>query len=120
MEIKVSMPKNKIIHVMGKDLAALLESDDSYLSFSGIALYADVTHMDPIKDTQIQEELSKSQIAIVYENEAVLLNAALFDITAMLWRETNPDSRGNKSDDAALELLIKLSNLESIRAVFSN
>jgi hypothetical protein len=46
-----------------------------------------------------------------------LLNVALFGKTAAQWRETNPDAKGNIRDEATLEQLVVLSNLESINAV---
>jgi len=42
---------------------------------------------------------------------------ALFGITAKEWRDANPDKPGNMRDDATLEQLVVLSNLESINAV---
>jgi hypothetical protein len=47
-----------------------------------------------------------------------VLNVALFGITAKQWREANPEIKGNIRDDATLEQLVVLSNLESINAVF--
>ena len=42
---------------------------------------------------------------------------ALFGKTAADWRVENPDAKGNMRDDATLEQLVVLSNLESINAV---
>lgn len=42
---------------------------------------------------------------------------ALFGKTAADWRAENPDAKGNIRDDATLEQLVVLSNLESINAV---
>jgi hypothetical protein len=42
---------------------------------------------------------------------------ALFGKTAAEWRAANPDSKGNMRDDATLEQLVVLSNLESINAL---
>jgi hypothetical protein len=53
----------------------------------------------------------------VYANEADLLNVALFGITAKQWREANPKAEGNIRDEATIEQLVVLSNLESINAV---
>jgi hypothetical protein len=53
----------------------------------------------------------------VYANEADLLNVALFGITAKQWRDANPDAPGNIRDDATIEQLVVLSNLESINAI---
>jgi hypothetical protein len=53
----------------------------------------------------------------VYANEADLLNVALFGKTAKQWRQENPDTKGNVRDEASIEQLVVLSNLESINAV---
>jgi hypothetical protein len=74
-------------------------------------------HTDAIKGNLIPKELSKAQISYVYANEADLLNVALFGITAKQWRETNPTAKGNIRDEATIEQLVVLSNLESINAV---
>jgi hypothetical protein len=74
-------------------------------------------HTDAIKEKLIPKELSKSQINFVYANEADLLNVALFGITAKQWRDVNPTAEGNIRDEATLEQLVVLSNLESINAV---
>ena len=54
---------------------------------------------------------------MVYASEADLLNMALFGKTAADWRAENHDAKGNIRDDATLEQLVVLSNLESINAV---
>ncbi len=74
-------------------------------------------HTDAIKENLIPGELTKTQISFVYANEADLLNVALFSITAKQWRDANPKAVGNVRDDATLEQLVVLSNLESINAV---
>jgi len=74
-------------------------------------------HTDAIKEKLIPEELTKTQISFVYANEADLLNVALFGKTALQWRCENPNATGNIRDDATLEQLVVLSNLESINAV---
>ncbi len=73
-------------------------------------------HTDAIKNN-IVPQLSKSQINFVYANEADLLNMALFGITAKLWKEQNPNAKGNMRDDASIEQLVVLSNMESINAM---
>ena len=74
-------------------------------------------HTDAIKDTIIPQLLSKKDSAIVYANEADILNMALFGKTAQHWRSENPKAEGNIRDQANLEQLVVLSNLESINAV---
>lgn len=46
-----------------------------------------------------------------------MLNVALFGITAKQWRDSNSNSEGNIRDEATIEQLVVLSNLESINAV---
>ena len=46
-----------------------------------------------------------------------MLNVALFGMTALEWRNSNPDKEGNIRDDADIVQLVVLSNLESINAV---
>ncbi len=74
-------------------------------------------HTDAIKDKLIPQEISKLQINFVYADEADLLNVALFGITAKDWRKENPNKKGNIRDDATLEQLVVLSNMESINAL---
>ncbi|WP_302950795.1 KilA-N domain-containing protein [Holdemania filiformis] len=74
-------------------------------------------HTDAIKENLIPPELTKEQIAYTYANEADMLNVALFGITAKQWSEMNPDKKGNMRDDANLNQLLVLSNMESYNAV---
>ena len=77
-------------------------------------------HTDAIKENLIPKELSKSQISFVYANEADLLNMALFGFTAKQWRDNNSDKDGNVRDQATIDQLVVLSNLESVNAVLIN
>ncbi len=74
-------------------------------------------HTDAIKEKLIPKELSKKEASIVYATEADLLNMALFGRTAVQWRIDHPDSDGNIRDQATLEQLVVLTNLESLNAV---
>lgn len=74
-------------------------------------------HTDAIKENLIPKQITKQQASFVYANEADLLNVALFGITAKVWREDNPDKKGNIRDYATLEQLVVLSNMESINAL---
>jgi hypothetical protein len=74
-------------------------------------------HTDAIKENLIPSKLSKQQISIVYANEADILNMALFGKTAKQWRYENPTKKGNIRDEANLEQLVILTNLESINAM---
>jgi len=74
-------------------------------------------HTDAIKENLIPKQLDKTQMGFVYANEADLLNMALFGITAKQLRDANPAATGNMRDEATIEQLVVLSNLESINAV---
>jgi len=74
-------------------------------------------HTDAIKENLIPPKVSKYQVQFIYANEADVLNVALFGYTAKEWRELNPDRSGNIRDEASLEQLVVLSNLESINSV---
>lgn len=74
-------------------------------------------HTDAIKDMIIPKLLEQKDINLVYANEADLLNVALFGKTAQQWRDENPTSKGNIRDEATIEQLVVLSNMESINAV---
>ncbi len=74
-------------------------------------------HTDAIKENLIPQTLSKEDIYFVYANEADMLNMALFGCTAKQWREANPKALGNIRDEATIEQLVVLSNMESINAV---
>ncbi len=74
-------------------------------------------HTDAIKEKLIPQALPKEKINFVYADEADLLNVALFGITAKQWQDANPKAEGNIRDEATIEQLVVLSNLESINAV---
>ena len=75
-------------------------------------------HTDAIKENLIPPELSARQISLVYANEADVLNVAMFGMTAKMWREQNPELKGNIRDYASVNELICLSNMENLNAVF--
>jgi hypothetical protein len=73
-------------------------------------------HTDAIKDNLIPQMVSKQQQAFTYASEADMLNVALFSKTAREWKEQNPEAKGNMRDEATIQQLIVLSNLESMNA----
>jgi len=77
-------------------------------------------HTDAIKENLIPDEVTREQAAIVYADEADVLNIAMFGITARQWRDANPDKKGNVRDYASINELICLSNMENLNAVFIN
>ncbi len=75
-------------------------------------------HTDAIKAHIIPVLLSAEQINFVYANEADMLNMALFGKTAKQWREANPKQEGNIRDEASIEQLLVLANIEAMNAEF--
>ena len=74
-------------------------------------------HTDAIKENLIPKEISKSQASFVYANEADILNVAIFGKTAKEWKEESIGKEGNIRDEATIEQLVVLSNLESINSL---
>lgn len=75
-------------------------------------------HTDAIKAHLIPAVISSERVRLTYANEADVLNVALFGQTAKEWREANPNREGNMRDDASVEQLLVLANLESLNAEF--
>jgi hypothetical protein len=75
-------------------------------------------HTDAIKEHLIPSEVTPAQAASTYANEADLLNVAMFGITAKQWRDANPELDGNMRDNATIEQLLVLANMESLNAEF--
>ncbi len=75
-------------------------------------------HTDAVKENLIPKEITPQQAGYIYANEADLLNVALFGKTAKEWREQTPNAKGNIRDEATIEQLVVMSNLESINAIF--
>ena len=74
-------------------------------------------HTDAIKENLIPN-LTPQQIACKYASEADLINVALFGQTAKQWRNQHSESKGNIRDEATIEQLIVLANLESLNAEY--
>jgi hypothetical protein len=77
-------------------------------------------HTNAIRSELIPPALSAQQRSFVYADEGDLLNIALFGQTAADWRKANPNSDGNMRDQASIEQLLVLANLENINALFIN
>mgnify|MGYP002868114168 CR=1 FL=1 len=74
-------------------------------------------HTDAIKEHLIPPALPKKKLNFTYADETDILNMALFGMTAKQWRDKKNNVQGNIRDDATIEQLVVLSNLESINAV---
>ncbi|MFM9948241.1 MAG: KilA-N domain-containing protein [Saprospiraceae bacterium] len=75
-------------------------------------------HTDAIKEHIIPNSITKEQANLVYASEADVLNVALFGKTAKQWRDENPNADGNVRDQATIEQLLVLANIESMNAEF--
>jgi hypothetical protein len=75
-------------------------------------------HTDAVKAHLIPAAVTPAQAAITYASEADLLNVALFGQTAKQWRDANPNLEGNMRDDATIEQLLVLANMENMNAEF--
>lgn len=74
-------------------------------------------HTDAIKEKLIPPILTPQQISYTYASEADLLNTVLFGQTAKEWRDSNPDENGNIRDQATINQLLVLANMESYNAI---
>ena len=76
-----------------------------------------LVHTDAIKSI-IVPKLTEKQKRFVYQEEADIINVALFGMTAKEWRDKNPDfkDKGNIRDYTDLLHLVILNNLENINA----
>lgn len=74
-------------------------------------------HTNAVKENLIPPELTKEQIYFTYASEADLLNVVLFGKTAKQWRSENSEKKGNIRDDATINQLLVLANMESYNAV---
>lgn len=75
-------------------------------------------HTDAIKAVLIPPDVTPGRQGVTYASEADVLNVALFGMTAKEWRDKNPSTKGNVRDEATLQQLIVLSNMESLNAEF--
>ncbi len=105
-----------------KDYQRLKRDENSRLSLNWnlnreIARLNYHIHTDAIKEHLIPTELTPEQISYKYANEADMLNVALFGKTAKQWRDANPGENGNIRDNADLDQLLVLANMESYNAI---
>lgn len=105
-----------------KDYNRLKNDENSRLSLSW-NLNREITklnyriHTDAIKNNLIPPELTQWQISNTYASEADLLNTVLFGKTAKEWRDEKKQKDANIRDDATLNQLLVLANLESYNAI---
>jgi hypothetical protein len=106
-----------------KEFQRLKNAEQKLLGWSAKRELAKINyhiHTDAVKQNLVPKELTAKQAAIIYADEADVLNVALFGMTAKEWRTKNPDLKGNIRDYASINELICLSNMENINAVLIN
>ena len=74
-------------------------------------------HTDAIKENLIPAELTAAQKSFVYADEADMLNVALFGMTAKEWKDKNKTAKGNIRDNATINQLLVLANMENYNAI---
>ena len=105
---------------VAKEFQRLKSEEQKHLGWSAKRELAKINyhiHTDAIKQNLIPTALTPQQKAVVYAEEADVLNVALFGMTAKQWREANPNQEGNIRDYATINQLICLSNLENLNSV---
>ena len=106
-----------------KEFQRLKDAEQKLLGWSAKRELAKINyhiHTDAVKHNLVPKELTPKQAAIIYADEADVLNIALFGMTAKDWRNKNPELKGNIRDYASINELICLSNMENINAVLIN
>ncbi len=74
-------------------------------------------HTDAIKENLIPSDLTAAQKSFVYADEADMLNVALFGMTAKEWKDINKNAQGNIRDNASINQLLVLANMENYNAI---
>ena len=106
-----------------KEFQRLKDAEQKLLGWSAKRELAKINyhiHTDAIKQNLVPKELTAKQAAVIYADEADVLNVALFGMTAKEWRIKNPKQKGNIRDYASINELICLSNMENINAILIN
>ena len=104
-----------------KEFQRLKEQEQAQLGWSAKRELSKINyriHTDAIKQNLIPAEVTLQQASRIYASEADVLNVAMFDMTALEWRDAHSDLKGNVCDYATVNELICLSNMENLNAVF--
>jgi hypothetical protein len=75
-------------------------------------------HSDAVRKILMPPTITRSQASKIFASEADLLNMAVFGKTAAAWKKQKPEAKGSLRDEATLEQLVVLTNLECINTVF--
>ena len=105
-----------------KDYQRLKKDENSRLSLNWnlnreIAKLNYRIHTEAIKNHLIPHALTPEQISFKYASEADMLNVVLFGKTAKEWRDDNPGKKENIRDEANLNQLLVLANMENYNAI---
>ncbi|GAB2024831.1 KilA-N domain-containing protein [Lactovum odontotermitis] len=104
-----------------KDYQRLKQDENSRLSLNW-TLHREISklnykiHTEAIKKHITPKLLTPKQISFTYADEADVLNVSIFGLTAKEWRRANPSAKGNIRDEATLNQLLVLANMESYNA----
>lgn len=104
-----------------KEFQRLKEQEQAQIGWSAKRELSKINyriHTDAIRQNLIPAEVTPQQALRIYASEADVLNVAMFGITALEWRDSHPDLKGNVRDYATVNELICLSNMENLNAVF--
>lgn len=104
-----------------KEFQRLKEQEQAQIGWSAKRELSKINyriHTDAIHQNLIPAEVTPQQASRIYASEADVLNVAMFGITALEWRDSHPDLKGNVCDYATVNELICLSNMENLNAVF--
>ena len=109
-----------------KDYRRLKTDENSRLSLNWNLINREISklnyriHTNALKQNLLPPELTPTQISFTYANEADMLNVVLFGQTAKQWKNEHPSVNGNMRDEATLNQLLVLANLESYNAILIN
>ena len=104
-----------------KEFQRLKEQEQAQIGWSSKRELSKINyriHTDAIRQNLIPAEVTPQQALRIYASEADVLNVAMFGMTALEWRDSHPDLKGNVRDYATVNELICLSNMENLNAVF--
>jgi KilA-N domain len=74
-------------------------------------------HTDAVKRRLIPPTVTGKESGFIYANEADLINKAVFGMTAKEWKTANPGKDGNIREQASVEQLLVLANVESYNSI---
>ena len=104
-----------------KEFQRLKEQEQAQIGWSAKRELSKINyriHTDAIRQNLIPAEVTPQQALRIYASEADVLNVPMFGMTALEWRDSHPDLKGNVRDYATVNELICLSNMENLNAVF--